>query len=558
MPAASGAPHDLADTVFRVGRAYGMTSDRSIYQAVAVKGGRIIAVGRSRDELDSFIGPGTAVIDDPELVLYPAFNDTHNHQLLAARDLDYVSLEQARSVDDLVQALREAAARTPAGQWVISSRCWHETHLREGRLPTARELDAASAGHPIFVQRGGHVGVANSVALRMAGITATSADPPSGTVVRLGDRTPVGVLIEGGALEPVRRLLPAVTQAQQADLLARQCRLYNRRGIGVVRDPGLMPGEVAVYQAVADRGELTTRSRLMFWVMPQATVADTLAYVDSLPEPGSVSVSGDGGGLGIWGLKLGMDGGVEGGFLCEPYANNPAFRGHAFWEPDDFEQVVEHAVGRGWRVGCHAVGDCAVRRVLDAYEQVALRHPGLPPGTLVIEHAFLADAQARARAVRLGIGITVQHPLLCSLGGNLVRYWGPDRAGQVMPVRAWVDEGALIAAGSDCNVSFFDPLLSIWGLVSRGTRTVGVQGPEYRVDTYTAIRLYTAAGGQLLGEDRSVGTLAPDAFADVVGFRADLLDCPVDDLPWQQPALTLVGGRPVYDPDGLFGSAGFA
>ena len=145
-----------------------------------------------------------------------------------------------------------------------------------------------------------------------------------------------------------------MSEAQQAELLARQCRLYNRRGIGVVRDPGLMPGEVAVYQAVADRGELTTRTRLMFWVLPQATVADTLAYVDALPAPGSVSVDsvrGDGGGLGIWGLKLGMDGGVEGGFLCEPYANNPAFRGHAFWEPDDFEQVVKHAVGRGWRVG---------------------------------------------------------------------------------------------------------------------------------------------------------------------------------------------------------------
>ena len=501
------------------------------------------------------------MIDNPELVLYPAFTDTHNHQLLAARDLDYVSLEQARSVDELVQALREAAARTPLGEWVISSRCWHETHLREGRLPTAGELDAASADHPIFVQRGGHVGVANSAALQMAGITATSADPASGTVVRLGDRTPTGVLIEGGALDPVRRLLPPVTEAQQADLLARQCRLYNRRGIGVVRDPGLMPGEVAVYRAVADRGELTTRTRLMFWVMPQATVADTLAYIDALPEPGSVSidsVGGDGGGLGIWGLKLGMDGGVEGGFLCEPYANNPAFRGHAFWEPDDFGQVVEHAVGRGWRVGCHAVGDCAVRRVLDAYEQVALRHPGLPPGTLVIEHAFLADATVRARAVRLGVGITVQHPLLYSLGGNLVRYWGPDRAGQVMPVRAWVDEGALIAAGSDCNVSFFDPLLSIWGLVTRGTRTVGVQGPEYRVDTYTAIELYTAAGGRLLREDRDVGILAPGAFADVVGFRADLLDCPVDDLPSQQPALTLVGGRPVHDPDGLLGSAGSA
>ena len=266
-----------ADVVFRVGRAYGMTADRGVYQAVAVSGGRIAAAERSRDDLDSLIGPGTAVIDDPELVLYPAFADTHNHQLLAARDLDYVALDQAHSIDELVQALRDAATRTPAGEWIISSRCWHETHLREGRLPTARELDAASADHPIFVQRGGHVAVANSAALRMAGITATSADPPSGTVVRLADGTPAGVLIEAGALDPVRRLLPPVTEAQQADLLARQCRLYNQRGIGVVRDPGLMPDEVPVYQAVADRGELTTRTRLMFWVMPQATVAGTLA-----------------------------------------------------------------------------------------------------------------------------------------------------------------------------------------------------------------------------------------------------------------------------------------
>ena len=546
MTDGTGARREPADAVLRVGRAYAMTADREVHQAVAVRDGRIAAVGRSRDELDSFIGPGTAVIDDPELVLYPAFHDTHNHQLLAARDLDYVPLEQARSLDEVVQALREAAARTPPGEWIISSRCWHETHLREGRLPTARELDAASAGHPVFVQRGGHVGVANSAALRLAGITATSADPASGTVVRLPDRTPTGVLIEPGALDPVRRLLPPVTEAQQAELLARQCRLYNGRGIGVVRDPGLMPDEVAVYQAVLDRGELTTRTRLMFWVLPRATVADTLAYVDSLPAPGSLG----GDGLGIWGLKLGMDGGVEGGFLCQPYANNPEFRGHAFWAADDFERVVEHAVGRGWRVGCHAVGDCAVRRVLDAYERVALRHPGLTPGTLVIEHAFLADAAARSRAVRLGVGITVQHPLLYSLGGNLVRYWGPDRASQVMPVGAWVDEGALIAAGSDCNVSFFDPLLSIWGLVTRGTRTVGVQGPEYRVDVYTALRLYTEAGGRLLREDR-VGILAPGAFADIVAFRGDLLDCPVDDLPSQEPALTLVGGRAVHDPDGL-------
>ncbi|MGB6455538.1 MAG: amidohydrolase [Streptosporangiaceae bacterium] len=547
MSMQSNASRQPADVVLRVGRAYAMTADHGVHQAIAIRAGRIAAVGRSRGDADSLIGPATTVVDDPELVVYPAFNDTHNHQLLAARDLDYVPLEHVRSIDELVGAMRVAAARRRPGEWIISSRCWHETHLAEDRLPTARELDRASADHPIFVQRGGHVGVANSAALQLAGITATAENPKSGTVLREPDGTPTGVLIEAEALDPVRRLLPPVTAAEQVDLLARQCRLYNSRGIGVVRDPGLMPPELGVYQELLARGGLTTRTRLMFWVLPQATVADTVAYIDSLPPADSVSQDR----LGIWGLKMGMDGGVEGGYLCEPYANNPDFRGHAFWPAGDFEQVVEHAVGRGWRVGCHAVGDGAVHRVLDGYEQVSRRHPGLPPASLVIEHAFLADAETRARVVRLGVGITVQHPLLYALGGNLLRYWGPDRASQVMPVQAWIDDGALIAAGSDCNVSFFDPLLSIWGLITRGTRTVGIQGPEYRVDPYTALQMYTAAGGRLLREDPVVGTITVGAFADLVGFRADLLDCPVDDLPTQQPVLTVVGGQPGYDPDGL-------
>jgi predicted amidohydrolase YtcJ len=538
------APMEIADMVLRVRRAYAMTPDRRVYRAVAIRDGRIMAADRNRDGLDSLIGDRTVVIDDPGLVIYPAFVDTHNHQLLAARDLGCVSLEHARSIDEVVGALRQAAVGTASGEWIITSRCWHETHLREGRLPTAGELDAATPDHPVFVQRGGHVGVANSAALRLAGITASSGDPPAGTVVRRPDGTPTGVLIEPGALDPVRRLLPQLTDGEQARLLARQCRLYNSRGIGVVRDPGLTPEELPVYQAVAEQGQLTTRTRVMFWVHPRPTVAETTAFIDTLPVADSVRTSQ----LGVWGLKLGMDGGVEGGFLSEPYASNPGFHGHAFWDGDDFEQVVQHAVRHGWRVGCHAVGDAAVRRVLDAYEHVAARHPDLSPGTLVIEHAFLADAEVRSRAVRLGAGITIQHPLLYSLAGNLLRCWGPERASQVMPVRRWVDEGALVAAGSDCNVSFFDPLLSIWGLVTRGTRTAGILGPEHRVDRYTAIELYTAAGGRLLGEDADVGTLAPGAFADLVAFQTDLLECPVDDLPGLEPALTLVAGRPAHDP----------
>ena len=153
-------PVTAADTLLRVGRAHPMTPDRGTCRAVAISAGRILATDQERDGLDALIDAHTTVIDDQDLVLFPAFNDTHNHQLLAARDLDFVELESATTIDDLVAALRAAADRTPDGEWIISSRCWHETHLREGRLPTATELDSASTRHPILVQRGGHVGVA--------------------------------------------------------------------------------------------------------------------------------------------------------------------------------------------------------------------------------------------------------------------------------------------------------------------------------------------------------------------------------------------------------------
>ena len=537
----------LADLVISAQKIYSMRPDRAVLRSIAIRDGRVVAVAPEPDGLDELVSAGTQVVDDPELVLYPAFIDTHNHQLWAARDLEYVPLEDARTIASLVAQLRARAAATPAGEWVISSRCWHETHLQEGRLPTAAELDLASVAHPIFVQRGGHVGVANTAALALAGISKDSPNPPRGTVVRDSEGVPTGTLIEG-AIEPVRRLLPPVTFGQDVAHLEQQCRLYNSRGIAVVRDPGLFRHEMLIYQLLRESGKLTTRTRALFWVMPAEEVTQQLAGIDSL---GVRSGFGDDL-LKIWGLKLGLDGGVEGAALCEPYANNPNFRGHAFFEVDELAQVVEHAVSRGWRVGCHAVGDCAVVTLLDAYERVVARHPNLPPGSLVVEHAFLANQEQRARAVRLGVAVTVQHPLLYSLGGNLVRYWGAERTREVMPVSAWLDDGALVAAGSDCNVSFFDPLLSIWGLVTRETRVAGVQGPEHAIDAYTAVELYTAAGGRLLGESDHIGTLQVGRHADIVGFRTDLTTCAVDAIPQQAPAFTLLGGEPVHDPDHLF------
>jgi predicted amidohydrolase YtcJ len=151
------------------------------------------------------------------------------------------------------------------------------------------------------------------------------------------------------------------------------------------------------------------------------------------------------------------------------------------------------------------------------------------------------------------VGITVQHPLLYAQGAALLAKWGRERTSQILPIGAWVKEGAQVSAGSDSPPSAFDPLLSVWGMVTRGTNQVGIQGPEYAIDRYTAIELYTAGSAELYWESQQRGTIQPRRLADLVAYRSDPITCPVDQLLSLRPAFTIVGGRAVYDPEMVLG-----
>jgi predicted amidohydrolase YtcJ len=172
----------------------------------------------------------------------------------------------------------------------------------------------------------------------------------------------------------------------------------------------------------------------------------------------------------------------------------------------------------------------------------------------VLEHALLASAEQRARAIRLGVPVTVQHPLLYAQGAAMLRLWGSERAQAALPVRAWLVEGAALSAGSDYPAASYDAMRSIWGLVTRGTQGAGVLGQEQAIDQYTAFQLYTAAGAQLCAENARRGTLQPRHLADLVAFAVDPLTCPVDALLAVRPSFTVVGGRALYDPDGRLGT----
>jgi predicted amidohydrolase YtcJ len=281
-------------------------------------------------------------------------------------------------------------------------------------------------------------------------------------------------------------------------------------------------------------------------LVPTGSAEEGVAFVAGL---GARSGFGDDW-LGIWGLKFVMDGGVAGAAMDEPFANDPTNRGHINWDPETMTAVVSYAIGRGWRVATHAVGDRAVRLLLDIYERALGDNPETPPGTLVIEHGFLADAEQRGRAVRMGVAVSLQHALFYTNSADVLASWGPERARRVMPVRSWRADGAEVAAGTD-SAAPFDPMLNVWGFATRETKDAGVQGPEEAIDVTTALKLYTRGGARLLSESGRLGGLEPGMLADLIAYCEDPLTIPIDELRALTPAFTIVGGTVVHDHHGL-------
>ena len=203
FPSVSPPAPRLADLLIRAGAIYSMAPNRAVYQAIAIRDEWIVAASEDPHGLDGLISAGTHVLDAPDLTILPAFEDTHNHLILAAQNMSLVPVDRAHTLAEFIDLIRQRAAQTPPGSWIQTSAAWHEVNLVEGRLPTAPELDEATRDHPVLVRRGGHVVVANTLALTLGGITRETADPPGGTILRFPEGTPTGVLIEPPAYASV-------------------------------------------------------------------------------------------------------------------------------------------------------------------------------------------------------------------------------------------------------------------------------------------------------------------------------------------------------------------
>jgi len=531
------------DYLIRAGTIHSMTG--KTYRSVGLRGAEIAAASAEPDGLDDLTGHSTAVVDASDLTLLPAFADSHEHLIEASRNTLLVPVDTARSVAEFTGLVADAARDATPGKWILTSIAWHESNLAENRVPTLAELDAAAPDHPVLARRGGHFAVVNSAALRAAGVSADTPDPPGGKIGRLADGSRDGTL-EGGAVYQVAAFAPGPSRAELAAALGTTSAAYGALGVGTIREAMTTLDDLAAYTDAWEQGLLQVRVRLMMRVPsePELSTDQALALIRGL---GARSGFGDDW-LRIWGLKLVMDGGVEGAALKDPYANDPGNSGHLNWEPAAMTQVCAEAVRRGWRIGTHAVGDRALRTLLDVYEAVVEQTGPVPPWTLVIEHGMVSDAAQRDRAVRDGFGVTVQYPVLWNMGSEMLRTWGPERTRRVTPLDQWLAAGADLAAGTDI-VQPFNPMTNVWGMVTRGTKSAGIQGPGHAISIGTALELYTMGTAALNHEQDRLGSITPGNLADLVAYPLDPLTAAPDGLAELTPAFTIVGGRATHDPD---------
>jgi predicted amidohydrolase YtcJ len=533
-----------ADLVLRGGRIVTVDRDWRIAEAVAIRDGRFVAVGDDA-AVAALTGPATQVIELNGRTVVPGLIDTHLHQMLTGLNSRGVQLLGARSVADVQNAIAARVAETAPGQWVMASSGWHESILAEGRMLTRWELDKVAPDLPVFIPRGGHVVTVNSKALELAGVTKDTPNPDGGVIVRderTGEAT--GVLLQNAA-NLVRRVLPPPPPPPMAaELLKGAMRELNSFGIVGVVEPGVDERVMALYRQVHDAGEMTVRTDVLYRALTKAQFERGIAAIREQRNSDMLRFPG---------IKVPLDGGVEGGRMSWPYRIvpgeqlNPNYRGVLLLPPggeDEYVEGLKLAAAAGLQVQTHAVGDETIDVIVRAYERVNRERP-IRDLRWVIMHIFHPADAAIAKMAEIGITATAQdHPVL--LGHNQRRWWGDERAAYAIPIRKLIDAGILVGGGSDGPVVPLDPFLSMWWMTTRQVLKGYVLGGDQAITAKEALQLYTINNARILGVERDRGTIEPGKLADLAVLSQDLLAIAPNDIRNTKALLTLVGGKIVH------------
>jgi predicted amidohydrolase YtcJ len=521
------------------------------FRHVVIANGVVKALANTQEEAARAAGPAACWVDLGSACAGPGFIDTHIHAIAAAADARLVSVREAATIAELLAAVREAALRRGPGEWTVSARNWHESQLREGRLPAGEELDALGVPGPVMLRRGSHLAVLNSRARAMlARGEAAGAGAGANGAAGLSEAPGAAPVTSDALIARALRLAGEPGPAARRDDLATVLARFSARGITSIREAGVDAGELELFHALRRDGRLPVRCDLLWRVPEGSDLGAARQRIQEMPAGDLADAY-----LRLTGVKVFVDGriadaAISGGAGPDHTGAEP-FR----MPPEDLWAIVAESLARGTGAACHAVGDRAVRTVLEVYERALAAGLAADPRQLTVEHALNCTPETIRRLAASGVGVSTHPGIVYEFADEVRRYWGGENSARAAPVRDMVSAGVQVAAGSDGDVPPFDPMRNIWFMVTRTGRTGGPIGPDQAVARSLAFDLYTRRGAALLGVAERRGELRPGMDADLAAFATDPLSCPATALPDTEVVLTLLAGRPVHDPAGLMAQA---
>ena len=545
-----------ADLVLRNGKIVTLEPGAPQAQALAARGGRIVAVGTNQ-QMQAYIGPSTRIIDLGGRLAIPGFIEGHGHFMGLGASKMQLNLRDAKNWDQIVAMVAAAAREAKPGAWILG-RGWHQAKWDPPPSPNVRgfpihdSLSKVSPNNPVWlVHASGHAGFANAEAMRLAGVDKSTPDPAGGEILRDQQGNPTGLFNEHAqsliarALASYRSHLPPAELAseavEQVDLAARDCL---SKGITTFEDAGSPLPTVDLFKTLAQEGKLGLR----LWVMLR-TSNEILA--PNLSKYYMIGVGDNH--LTVRAIKRQIDGalGSRGAWMLAPYSDlppgTPNSSGLAVEDPADIRRTAELAIANGYQLCVHAIGDRANREVLDMYESVFKEHRDKKGLRWRIEHAQHLDPADIPRFAALGVIASMQGIHCTSDAPYVIARLGLKRAEEGAYVwQKLIKSGAVVTNGTDTPVEDVDPIACFYASVSRKLKDGTVFFPDQRMTRMEALRSYTINNAYAAFEESMKGSLRPGKLADLTVLSRDILTIPEDEIPTAKVDYTIVGGKVLY------------
>ncbi len=502
--------------------------------SVVTSNGKIVAVGPA-DSIRA-AHPNAHVVDVHGTTVMPGLTDAHGHLYGLGLSLDTVNVIGAPSYAEVIARVRERAQRAVPGDWILG-RGWDQNRWPDKQFPTAAPLDAAVSDHPVWIRRvDGHAGIANTAAMRAAGITAQTKDPEGGRLLRDAAGNPTGVFIDG-AMHLIDSKVPAPSAELRKSRVLAAAQKIAENGLTEMHDAGAEQATITAIQQLIDEHKFPIRVYVM--------LTDDAALLDAWLTHKPLVGYGDR--LTVRSVKMYADGalGSRGALMLAPYSDDPSNTGLTVSREEHMRDVARRARASGYQANTHAIGDRAVRNVLDAYEQAG----ATPADRFRVEHFQIVAPSDFPRLAQHGIIASMQPTHATSDMPWAEARVGPERIKGAYAWRTVLNSGARLALGSDFPVEDVNPLFGLYSAVTRQDQQGNPPGgwyPDQKLTLPEAIRGFTSDAAFAAFEESSRGTIEPGKLADLTIVEGDLYAAPQSQLFATKVRYTVVGGEMVY------------